>query len=123
MLVCNVSLRPPRRGIAADVAEATIAADATATGNVVFATLVDDPASVADRVDAYLGDIMLEVASAADTVSAGAALVGAVDEAATATDTQSGTSLVARSGMLDGVYINSDGTSRKANANGVMVNL
>ena len=46
MLVCNVSLRAPRRAIAAELAEATTAADATATGNIVFATLVDDPASV-----------------------------------------------------------------------------
>jgi hypothetical protein len=91
MLVCNVSLRPPRSAIAADVAELAAAVDATATGNVVFATLVDDPASVGDIVDAYLGEIMLEAASAADTTSAGSAYAGAVDEAASATDTQSAT--------------------------------
>jgi hypothetical protein len=67
MLVCNVSLRPPRSAIAADVAEITAAVDALATSNVVFATLVDDPASVGDLIDAYLGVIMLE-ATNADTV-------------------------------------------------------
>ena len=44
MLVCNVSLRPPRSAIVAAIEEAVTAADATASGNVVFATLVDDPA-------------------------------------------------------------------------------
>lgn len=48
----------------ADVVEATTATDATATGTVVFATLVDDPASVGEIVDAYLGEIMLEAANA-----------------------------------------------------------
>ena len=66
MLVCNVSLRPPRAGIAADIAEAAAALDTLGTGNVVFATLVDDPASVGEMVDAYLGEIMLEAASAND---------------------------------------------------------
>ena len=77
MLVCNVSLRPPRAAIAADVAEAATAADATATGNVVFATLVDDPASVGDIVDAYLGEIMLEAASADAAADAGLVYVAA----------------------------------------------
>src|SRR5262245_58714994 len=67
MLVCNVSVRPLRRAIAADLAEATAAADSPGTGNVVFATLVDDPANVQDVVDAYLGQIMLEAASAASS--------------------------------------------------------
>jgi hypothetical protein len=86
MLVCNISLRPPRRAIAAELAEATIAADATATGNVVFATLVDDPASVRDNVDAYLGEIMLEAASAADTFNAGLEFATAIVEPVTALD-------------------------------------
>ena len=70
MLVCNVSLLQRRAAVAADVAEVAAAVDATATGNIVFATLVDDPASVGDRVDAYLGEIMHEAASAADSWSA-----------------------------------------------------
>jgi len=126
MLVCSVSLRPPRRAITAALAEATTAADATATGNVVFATLVDDPASVGDTVDAYLGEIMLEAASAADAVSAGSVFVAAVDEAATSADAPDATvvgALTARHAMLADVFVNSDGTSREANVNGVMVNL
>jgi hypothetical protein len=90
MLVCSVSLRPPRSAIAADVAEVTAAVDATATGNVVFATLVDDPASVGDIVDAYLGEIMLEAASADAAIDAGLVYVAALDEAAIAADTPDG---------------------------------
>ena len=90
MLVCNVSLRPPRSGLTADIAEAIEATDATATGNIVFATLVDDPASVGDIVDAYLGEIMLEAASADDSVSVGLAYAAAIDEAVTAVETTSG---------------------------------
>jgi hypothetical protein len=88
MLVCNVSLRPPRTAIAADIAESTAAVDATATGNVVFATLVDDPASVGDLVDAYLGEIMLEAAAASDIIDVGLAYAAAVDEAVAAADAQ-----------------------------------
>lgn len=91
MLVCNVSLRPPRRAIAAELVEVVTAADATATGNVVFATLVDDPASVRETVDAYLGEIMLEAASADAVVDAGFVFVAQIDEAGSAADTQTGT--------------------------------
>jgi hypothetical protein len=148
MLVCNVSLRPPRVGIAADIAETAAAVDATATGNVVFATLVDDPASVLDRVDAYLGEIMLEAASAAAAVNAELTYAAAIVEAVNAADTISGVvptvvtaavaetvtaadvpdatviaALPARDAMLPNVFVNSDGTSREANIGGVMVNL
>jgi len=89
MLVTNVSLRPPRHAIAADIAEAITATDATATGQVVFATLVDDPASVGDAVDAYLGEIMLEAATAADAQDGTVAVIysGTIAETATAQDT------------------------------------
>jgi hypothetical protein len=126
MLVCNVSLRPPRRAITAAIAELASAADATATGNIVFATLVDDPASVIDRVDAYLGEIMLEAANAVATASAGSVFGAAVDEAVTALDLSDaavGGAAVARNAMLPGVFVNSDGTQREANVDGVMVNL
>lgn len=86
MLVCNVSLRPSRRAIAAGIAEVAAALDAATTGNVVFAALVDDPASVGEIVDAYLGEIMLEPASAADAISAGATYDAAIDEAIIAAD-------------------------------------
>src|SRR3977135_2668215 len=84
MLVCNVSLRPPRRAISAELAEVGAAVDALGTGNVVFATLVDDPASVNETLDAYLGEIMLEATSADDVVSWGVAYAAAIAEAATA---------------------------------------
>jgi hypothetical protein len=70
MLVCNVSLRPLRSAIAADLAESAAALDASTIGQIVFATLVDDPASVNETIDAYLGLIMLEAVSAADATDA-----------------------------------------------------
>lgn len=129
MLICNVSLRPPRSAIAAAIAEATIAVDATATGNIIFATLVDDPASVSDLVDAYLGEIMVEAASASDTIDIGLAYAAAVDEAVIAADAQDATiagAAIAREAMIAGpspVFVNSSTVPREANANGVMVNL
>jgi hypothetical protein len=90
MLVCNVSLRPARSAITADIAEITAAVDATATGQVVFATLVDDPANVGEIVDAYLGEIMLEAASAADSFDSGLGYAAAIVETTTAGDTQDG---------------------------------
>jgi hypothetical protein len=125
MLVCNISLRPKRSAIVADVAEAAAALDASTTGFVVFATLVDDPASVGDVVDAYLGEIMVEAASASDVPDAGLALTAGIIEAAAADAALDGTKStgVARSAMLPGMFINSDGTPRSANANGTMINL
>jgi len=84
MLVNLVSHRPPRLAIAADVAEVLAALDSPGTGNVVFATLVDDPASVGDTVDAYLGEIMVEAASATDSLSASVPAVLSADVAETA---------------------------------------
>jgi hypothetical protein len=104
MLVCNVSLRPPRSAIAADIAEITVAVDALATGNVVFATLVDDPASVGDIVDAYLGEIMLEAASANAAVDGAISYsygVG-IDEAMTALDVLDGSIGMLATTTLDG---------------------
>ena len=86
MLVCNVSLARRRVAIAADLAETATALDAPGTGNVVFATLIDDPASVNDFVDAYSGEIMVEAASAVDSVDAGMVYTAAIDEAVTAID-------------------------------------
>jgi hypothetical protein len=86
MLVCSVSLRPRRSAIAAELAEVTAADDASTTGFVVFATLVDDPANVLETVDAFLGDIMVEVASAVDVVSLLIPLDANVAEAASASD-------------------------------------
>lgn len=145
MLVCSISQRPRRTAIAADVVEIIIATDATATGNIVFATLVDDPANVRDVVDAYSGEIMREVATATATVNAGLAYATAMVEAASAAElylasmpgvfsaviTESGTAnsvqdatiaAPSRSAMVDGVYINPS-AGRQANANGIMINL
>jgi hypothetical protein len=126
MLVCNVSLRPRGRIISADLAEMAAALDATTTGLVDFAALIDEPASVSEAVDAYLGEIMVEAASAADIVDVIFVYAAAIGEAATADSTQDGTvtsATVARHAMLAGVFVNSDGTSREANADGIMVNL
>jgi hypothetical protein len=90
MLVCSVSQLRRRAAISADLAEAAAALDAPGTGNVVFATLVDDPASVGDRVDAFLGQIMVEAASAASTVNAGLAYAATLAEAAGAADAVTG---------------------------------
>lgn len=91
MLVCSVSQLRRRVAIAADIAELATALDDAGTGNVVFATLVDDPASVGEFVDAYLGEIMLEAANATDTLTGTVPVIVAADvvEAATAAEAQS----------------------------------
>jgi hypothetical protein len=74
---------------------------------------------------AYTGAIA-EAASAAAVVSFIATYAAAITEAATATAAPDATvivGLVARSAMLPGVFVNSDGTWREANVAGVMVNL
>jgi len=128
MLVCNVSLRPARGAISATIAEAGTAADVTTVGTV-FAGLVDDPASALDTLDGYLGEIMLEAASASDTVDlAGATYAVAVDEMVTAASVEDATvsgAVAATSAMIAGpwpVFVN-PGTSREANVLGTQVNL
>jgi hypothetical protein len=147
MLICNVSQRPVGSQIAADIAEIATAVDASASGFAVFSTLVDDPASVRDTVNAFLGDIMVEAASASDNVLTGLVYIVAVDEGAhavdtndgiliyivavvegaTAADTNDGTIVAAgvtRQAMVAGqmlAFVNSDG-SREAYVPGVMIN-
>jgi len=91
MLVCNVSLRPTGRVIAAALEEAGAADDASTTGTVVFATLIDDPASVSDTVNGFLGSIMIESATAAAIVNVGLTFAAAVSEPVTALDVPAGT--------------------------------
>jgi hypothetical protein len=91
MLVCNVSLRAPRRTIAAALAETATADDASTTGQLVLATLVDDPGNALDTVDSYSGEIMLEAATAADTVVGAIPYTANVAETTTATDTSTAT--------------------------------
>jgi hypothetical protein len=86
MLVCSISQRARRAAIAVDVAETATATDSSTLGNVVFATLVDDPTSVGEVVDAYLGQIMLEAASASETYSVGLDFTVGLDEPASAAD-------------------------------------
>ena len=110
MLVCNVSQRARRAAIAADLAEVATAIDEPGTGNVVFATLVDDPASVNDFVDAYSGEIMVEAASA-DTVldaSIPATYAADISEAAVAADTADGVSAA-----VPNSYSNPGGTGNR----------
>jgi hypothetical protein len=89
MLVCNVSQLARRAAIPAGITETAAALDTPGTGNVVFATLVDDPASVGEHVDAFLGQIISEAASAAATVNAGLIYRVSIFEAASAADTSS----------------------------------
>jgi hypothetical protein len=100
---------------------------------------------VGDRVDAYLGEIMVEAASAAAAVNAGLVYALAIAEAVTATDASSsavpavGTivetataasaqdatvvaAVPSRSAMIQGVFVNPS-TQRQAYVQGGMVNL
>lgn len=86
MLVCSVSLLRRQAAIAVNIAETAAALDSPGTGNVVFATLVDDPASVVEHVDAFLGQIMLEAANAATTLNAGLTYATAIVESGTAAE-------------------------------------
>jgi hypothetical protein len=95
MLVCHVTIRPAGRLVPAEIAEIGAAADLSDTGNVVFATFVDDPASGSDIIDAYLGQIMLEVASADAVADAGFSASLAINETATAADIPNGTVVAA----------------------------
>jgi len=107
MLVCNVSLRPPRGAIAATIAEAVTATATTTIEAAVLAALVDDPAAVTDAVDAYLGEIMLEAASASDTASVETGDIdAAIDEPVTATDAPDATMLAAYAATYDGLATN-----------------
>jgi hypothetical protein len=71
-----------------EVAETAVAADLTNSG-VLFAALIDDPASANDSLDAFLGQVMLETASADEVVNAGFAYASTITEAASASDVSS----------------------------------
>ena len=94
MLVCNVSLRPKGHIVAADLAETAAAADLPGTGNIVFATLIDDPASATETVNAFVGVIMEELANGDDVLDAIVSNI-AIAESATASDTQDATVVAA----------------------------
>jgi len=149
MLVCSVSLRLRNVTLAADLIETAAALDDPHTV-MLFGTLLDSPGDAKDILDGFVGQQIKETATATDSVSVAMAYkialledttaVSAVGglivpkhvvaatmlETATALATQDATgatSLVPRSGMVGTVMVNSDGTAREANANGVMVNL
>lgn len=111
MLVCSVSLQVPRT-ISADIAEIAAAAtnatghivasfgdiieraeatDTTAAEGNIFPGLVDDPASAGDIVDAVLGEIMVEPASATDTITVGSEFIATIVESVTAVSLEDGT--------------------------------
>jgi hypothetical protein len=108
MLVCSVSQLQRRTAVVADVAEAAAALDAPGTGNVVFATLVDDPASVGELVDAYLGVIMAEAASAGEAVDAG---LGSTVPAAAPT-IESHNHSISSGGTTTTIAVNASGAGR-----------
>jgi len=149
MLVCSVVLRPRNVDLVADIAEAAGALDVPDLVTL-FASLTDNPGDAKDILDGFVGSPLIEAATAADTVtaaltyriailedttarSADLALIvpkhvvtATMVEAATATAAQDATGaagLVPRSAMVGSVFVNSDGTARQANADGIMVNL
>jgi hypothetical protein len=79
--------------LTAEMSEGALALDAPAIQFAVFNTLVDDPASVGDVVDAFLGENMDEAASANTVLDASipAAYNVAVNEVTTTADTADGT--------------------------------
>lgn len=150
MLVCVVSQRARRLTLIGDVVETAAAADASNWFFPQLAAITEATATASDTVNAFVGQYLLEAASASDAVSAALATVtsrslietvvaadavsaalhtpttvsAAMSEAASASDAPAAAlAMLARSAMLDGVFVNSDGTPREANAQGIMVNL
>ena len=79
MLVCSVALRPKRGAIAATILERADALDTPAL-SVIFASISDNPGTASDTVSAFVGQNMVEAASAADVVSAGSIRNAAIVE-------------------------------------------
>lgn len=90
MLICSVSLHPPRV-IANAVAEIAHAVDTVGTENVVLTALVDDPASADDIFVVTIGDVIEEAASAADDVRVPSIYDVATTESATASSAEDAT--------------------------------
>jgi len=110
--------------------EPASAADSYSATGGAYEALVSEAASAADAV--YLAQIfdeaVGEIAQATDAplVDTSNVVNASVAETAVATDAPDAAvvvGVVARSAMLPGVFVNSDGTVREANANGIMVNL
>lgn len=142
MLVCSVVMRAERVATAAGIIEAAEASD-TPTIGIIFATITDAPGNARDILDAFTGSRLVEAASATDSVNVGSirnaaiiedTIAGAVAqfpftyalmvaEIATAASTQDAALGTPRSAMVGTVFINSSGTARQVNADGIMVNL
>lgn len=123
MLLCSVSLRPRGHVIAASIVEPGAALDSLSL-SAIFATLTDDPGNALDILTAFVGQNMVEAASAAAVVSAGSVYAVGVIESAAAISVQGATvGGGSRDGMIGTVMVHSDGTARQANADGTFVNL
>lgn len=85
MLICNISARA-RQTLATEIAEIATAHDALATVTNVLKVLLDDPTAASDAVDAFLGEIIVEAASASDAFSAAQGLHVLFDAPAHAAD-------------------------------------
>src|SRR5262245_26438692 len=85
MLICNTSWHPQRAAILADIAEGAFAADVPTSGTALDG-FIDDPASIIDSVDAFIGEIMSEGANADDIISIGAIYNADILEDLTALD-------------------------------------
>jgi len=87
VLVTNVSLHPRRAApLDVQVIETSAIKEILATQGLILAALVDEPAVADDTIDSYLGDIMLEAASADAVVTVTSTSSVLVDEPVTAED-------------------------------------
>lgn len=106
MLGCYVVQGARHATITADIAEAAAALDAAGAG-ALFDTLVDDPASADEIVDAYFGSIMVEAANADDSWTIPQIYAADIVEAATAADAADATKLV----TVSTIWNSSDATN------------
>jgi hypothetical protein len=110
--------------------EAVSATDGYSATGGAYALAISETVSASDVVSVprVFMEAVGEVAQATDAplVHVPGAVSASVTETAAAADAPDATAVagaVARSAMLPDVFVNSDGTARQANANGVMVNL
>jgi hypothetical protein len=147
-VIAEESLIPSAVVNSSIVREAAAAADVANAGFVFPTLLVDDPAAVHDTVNAFLGQIIVEAASAAATVNVGLTYAAVIAESTTSSDTANAavptvyvmtvaetasadavadaTVAMARNAMLAGawpIYVNG-GTSRQSSMDGpIAINL
>lgn len=108
MLVCHVSMRPRGVAVAAGVVEGGRATDLSGT-DAVLSVLVDEPAAADETVSTYIGDNVVEAASAGDSVDASipAVLTADVSETVAASDSPDASIAVTTS------YANPGGTGNR----------